>query len=287
MTKKKTTGKLPWFKFFPNDWARDLEEHPLEIEGAWIRICCKLWSQISRGQGSKTLAQWAKILGVDNSKALDILKYINAENIANISANLTEPNGIISIVSRRMEADEKARAGNADRQRKHYHRHKPEQNLTPTLPPYNKERSEVRGQKTEEETQEERARVTTNWEIQAVFDGWQTTTLDHPKMVSHETLTSDHRAAIAKAISEHSDPSKIIKAFENYATTLQGDEYTWSHAWPIDFFLDRGLSRFLDEAKPLENYHVKNTGGQDGHSEKNTRRNYPNTDEDAGKFEGC
>jgi len=27
-------GKNPAFQFYPNDWARDLEEHTLEIEGA-------------------------------------------------------------------------------------------------------------------------------------------------------------------------------------------------------------------------------------------------------------
>ena len=51
-------GKAPAFQLYVMDWARDLEEHPLEIEGAWIRICCKLhWTG---GELTKSCEQWAR-----------------------------------------------------------------------------------------------------------------------------------------------------------------------------------------------------------------------------------
>lgn len=291
---KKKAGKLPWFPFYPNDWARDLEEHPLEIEGAWIRICTKLWWEVSRGQGKKTLTQWAKILRVPNAKALSILRYIKAEKIGNISMDLTKPNSIITVVSRRMEKDEKARSDNARRQRELYKRRHPNArstgHLPKTIPPLSVSASVSSSSSSSEvslsETQEGGTREGTNWEIQAVFDGWQATTLDHSQMVSHETLTADIRSAIAKAISEHADPAKIIKAFENYAEVLQGQEYYWTHAWPLDLFLERGLSQFLDGAKPLENFLTKNRGEQDGKNRKDIGRSFAGAEDDAGKFEG-
>lgn len=102
-------GKAPAFQFYPNDWSRDLEEHPLEIEGAWIRLCCKLWWAENRGQLTKTLIQWARILRVSEDKTLEVLKYLQNENIAKIPTNLSNCNGVVTVMSRRMVRDEKER----------------------------------------------------------------------------------------------------------------------------------------------------------------------------------
>lgn len=108
-------GKNPAFQFYPGDWSRDLEEHSLEIEGAWIRICCKLWWSESRGELKRTLCQWAKILRLDEPGAKRILDYICAWKIGDISYN---GNGEITVISRRMQRDEKDRENNAERQRR-------------------------------------------------------------------------------------------------------------------------------------------------------------------------
>ena len=55
-------GKAPSIQFYVNDFSRDMEEHPLEIVGAWILIICKLkWSD-TPGELSKSLFQWSRIL---------------------------------------------------------------------------------------------------------------------------------------------------------------------------------------------------------------------------------
>ncbi len=108
-------GKAPAFQFYPNDWARDLEEHPLEIEGAWIRICCKLWWAEPKGKLTRTLEQWAKVLRVDQEKAGNALKYIFEQKIGDISYN---GNGEVTVISRRMYNDNKDRELNMLRQRR-------------------------------------------------------------------------------------------------------------------------------------------------------------------------
>jgi len=117
-------SKTPAFQFYPADWALDLEEHPLEIEGAWIRIIGRLWRSDTRGKMSKTLTQWSRILSrilrVTEDKALEILRYIQKEKIGDISSDLTEPNGYITVINRRMVRDEKDRENNRKRQQRHY-----------------------------------------------------------------------------------------------------------------------------------------------------------------------
>lgn len=112
-------SKAPAFQFYPNDWSRDLEEHPLEIEGAWIRICCKLWYTQDRCSITKTLEQWGRILHVPYTKALAILQYISDEKIGDV----TFRNGDITVLSRRMERDEHDRVLNRSRQEKFRTRH--------------------------------------------------------------------------------------------------------------------------------------------------------------------
>lgn len=107
-------GKAPAFQFYPNDWTRDLEEHPLEIEGAWIRICCKLWWSETRGKLTRTVEQWAKILRVEEDKAVEILEYIQKQKIGNIPETFdpigVTGNELVTVVSRRMVKDEKERS---------------------------------------------------------------------------------------------------------------------------------------------------------------------------------
>jgi hypothetical protein len=108
-------GKNPAFQFYPGDWSRDLEEHPLEIEGAWIRICCKLWWSEKRGSLTRSLEQWAKILRTDQINAKRIINYISDQKIGDSNA---ASNGEITLESRRMLRDDKERKFNMLRQRR-------------------------------------------------------------------------------------------------------------------------------------------------------------------------
>jgi hypothetical protein len=112
--------KLGWFKFYPGDWSRDLEEHPPEIEGYWIRICCKLSWEPDRGQAVKSVEQWARVMRViDLEEARRVIAYLRDAGIADISGDPWNAGEPIAIVSRRMVRDERERRGNATRQDRH------------------------------------------------------------------------------------------------------------------------------------------------------------------------
>lgn len=117
-------GKSPADQFYWQDWARDLEEHPLKIEGAWIRICCKLWWAETRGEMTKSPIQWARILRVSKRMAVGILKYIKNEKIGDVT--FCNPN--VTVRCRRMWRDEKRRQANRDKVAKHRKKQKPESN---------------------------------------------------------------------------------------------------------------------------------------------------------------
>lgn len=108
-------GKNPAFQFYPNDWSRDLEEHPLEIEGAWIRICCKLWWSETRGELTRSYDQWGRILRVSVEEATRILTYMDTYRICDICVT---DHGNVTVRSRRMFRDDIERLQAAERQRR-------------------------------------------------------------------------------------------------------------------------------------------------------------------------
>lgn len=95
-------SKAPAFQFYPADWQRDLSEHPLEIEGAWIRICCAIWWSDTPGKATKPLTNWARVLRVGERKCKTIIEYLLNQNIAQVDIQ----NHNITITSRRMVKDE-------------------------------------------------------------------------------------------------------------------------------------------------------------------------------------
>lgn len=97
-------GKNPAFQFYPADWTRDLDDFDLEIEGAWIRIMCRLWWSPERGKMTKTLRDFARILRKTEKKTLKILQILIEKGVA--SGQILD-NQNITIISRRMVKDDK------------------------------------------------------------------------------------------------------------------------------------------------------------------------------------
>jgi len=92
--------------FYPGDWTRDLDDQPLDIEGAWIRICCRLHWSNPYGEATKSLSEWSYILRTHPNKTGVILKTLIEKHIAT-GEYLDNQN--ITIISRRMIKDEKIR----------------------------------------------------------------------------------------------------------------------------------------------------------------------------------
>lgn len=95
-------GKNPGFYFYPSDWTRDLDDQDLEIEGAWIRICCRLWWSETRGEMTKPLKEWSRILRKTEQKTMKIFQILIEKHIAD--GNLLD-NQNVNLISRRMKRD--------------------------------------------------------------------------------------------------------------------------------------------------------------------------------------
>jgi hypothetical protein len=99
---QKEMGKNPAFQFYPSDWTRDLDDQDIEVEGAWIRICCRLWWSETKGKATKPLWEWARILRKTKKKTRDILEILIRKGIS--SGDVLD-NQNITIISRRMVRD--------------------------------------------------------------------------------------------------------------------------------------------------------------------------------------
>jgi hypothetical protein len=95
-------GKQPAFQFYPGDWTRDLDDQDLEIEGAWIRICCRLWWSETPGKATKTMKEWSRILRKTEKKTREIFQILIKKGIA--SGEVLD-NQNATIISRRMVKD--------------------------------------------------------------------------------------------------------------------------------------------------------------------------------------
>jgi hypothetical protein len=95
-------SKNPAFQFYPSDWTRDLDDQDLEVEGAWIRICCRLWWSETKGSATKPIREWARILRKTEKKTREILEILLSKSI---SSGSVLDNQNITIISRRMVRD--------------------------------------------------------------------------------------------------------------------------------------------------------------------------------------
>jgi hypothetical protein len=92
-------GKNPSFPFYPADWTRDLDDLDIQIEGAWIRIVCRLWWASPIGTANKPLKEWSRILRKTERKTIEILKILIEKGVA---SGCVLDNQNITITSRRM-----------------------------------------------------------------------------------------------------------------------------------------------------------------------------------------
>jgi hypothetical protein len=91
-----------------------------------------------------------------------------------------------------------------------------------------------------------------------VADAWRA---NAPPLIEHRDSylsAARTRTAIRAAVRVY-PAEDVAAAVANYAAVLVGDEYRWSHRWPLVEFLKRGLDRFVPEADPLRNFRTRST----------------------------
>ena len=73
-------------------------------------------------------------------------------------------------------------------------------------------------------------------------------------IVNHQKVTEPMKSAIRGRLKDYS-LDQIIKAIDNYSKVLDGDEFYFSHKYPLaDLMRDKDLRKFLDESDPLNNF---------------------------------
>jgi DNA-binding Lrp family transcriptional regulator len=95
-----------------------------------------------------------------------------------------------------------------------------------------------------------------NNNIYTVYDFWNT-----QRIIVHKKLTDKIKRKITTILKDYS-LKETNGAIANYSKVLLGDEYYWTYRWTLVEFLQRGIDKFVDEARPLENFR-KNKGKQD------------------------
>lgn len=107
-------GKVPGYFYYPLDFERDLKGHGLEIRGAVQTIMnTTFWTE---GELSLPLLMWARILEVDEAGAQRVFDHIKEHNLCDISVT---SNKNVTVRSRRMYRDAKAKKNSRIRQAEH------------------------------------------------------------------------------------------------------------------------------------------------------------------------
>jgi hypothetical protein len=112
---KKNSGQAPSIQLYYKDLYADIDEHPNDIVGAWVKILCKIWHGKSNGSVTKPIRSWCRVTGETENELKRILAYIKEEGIGGVE----ESNGKITIINYRTVRDCKLKEDNRLRQKKH------------------------------------------------------------------------------------------------------------------------------------------------------------------------
>src|SRR5699024_9666601 len=81
-------------------------------------------------------------------------------------------------------------------------------------------------------------------------------------IVQHRKLTNAMRTAINARLRDYS-LDDLKKAIDNYDQVIKSDDYWFTHKYPlIDLMREKDITRFLDEADPLNNFRKKGQAQQ-------------------------
>jgi uncharacterized protein YdaU (DUF1376 family) len=140
-----SSGKLPWFQFYPGDWLQDTRMLDLQSKGAWFEIINAMWTAPERGVISGTLEEFSLLLGCYIDVTSTILERFERLKICDFSR---DGNGIVTLKCRRIVREEAERENNRERVAKFRKKQSGNGHVTPDV---TDKKSEVRSQKSEEE----------------------------------------------------------------------------------------------------------------------------------------
>lgn len=100
-------SKQPAFQFYPADWLKDtsLQMCSFATQGIWMHILCRMWEQEERGKITGTPEEFCRLIGCCNAEFVNFLQEIRQKFVADV----TECNGNVTLINRRMYREQKAR----------------------------------------------------------------------------------------------------------------------------------------------------------------------------------
>lgn len=101
------TKSPPSFQFYPSDLISDPTVACLKLAtfGAWVKLLCYIHEENRAGAISRTADQFARMLGCTTPEIVDVIAELKATGTANIS----QRDETITVLSRRMQRDAKIR----------------------------------------------------------------------------------------------------------------------------------------------------------------------------------
>ena len=102
--------------------------------------------------------------------------------------------------------------------------------------------------------------------IYSIFEFW-----NEQGIIKHRSLTTKAKSHINARLVDYTK-DELIKAITNYQTVLTDDKYYWTHKWSLqDFMKPNNVTRFVDEAEPLNNFLSSKKGGVNNARDENAR----------------
>ncbi|MHB8053654.1 MAG: hypothetical protein ACYDH3_00150 [Candidatus Aminicenantales bacterium] len=93
--------------------------------------------------------------------------------------------------------------------------------------------------------------------IQGIIQSWNSLNIRNLK--EGESKVREKTEAKIESVLKDYPAEVVVKAIENYGHIIQHpDEFFFSYKWELVEFLQRGLRKFMDDAKPFENFRIKN-----------------------------
>ena len=94
-----------------------------------------------------------------------------------------------------------------------------------------------------------------NNDVYTLFECW-----NKKEIIKHRKLSHQMQSHINARLKEYSR-DELVDAINNYETILSSDDYYWTHKWTLqDFMKPNNVSRFVNEANPLNNFKSNKKG---------------------------
>jgi len=116
-------GKAPAFQFYVKDWLSDpeLQSASASTRGIWINALCHMWEAKERGILHGTTESLCRIL---NCTVEEFDRFLSESQLYAFDDLMTQNNGKVTLINRRMQRDERERNLHRKRQYRYIERHK-------------------------------------------------------------------------------------------------------------------------------------------------------------------